>query len=272
MMIDAVCFTGRWPFRKLGKPGIAELLEDHAKNGITGGVVSNLESIFYNDPMEGDEELAAKLPKGYKLAVTHNPLISYAVKEISRNPLNAAAVRLFPSYHGYNPGDDVVREFCRAAASAGLIVYIVSRMDDVRIDYIHRQTVPSIGDVITLARAVPECKFVLTGMRICDVCQEAEDIIQCKNLYVDTAYANVPTFPYDAVIEALPIERVLFATHYPMICLESNIIALKNSTIYGKTKDAVLYGNAEKLFGFKVNKKEKESLLCLTKTPNGTSD
>ena len=251
MMIDAACFTGRWPFRKLGKPDLADLLEDHVKNGIIAGVVSNLESIFYNDPMEGDEELAAKLPKGYKLAVTHNPLISYAVKEISRNPLNAVAVRLFPSYHGYNPRDEAVQEFCRAAASAGLIVYMVNKMDDVRGDYIHRQTVPSISDVTTLARAIPECRFILTGMRIDEVCREAKDIIQCENLYVDTAYANVPSFPYDAIVAALPARRILFATHYPMICLESNIVALENSTIDGYTKDAILYGNAEKLFGFK---------------------
>ena len=178
MMIDTTCFTGRWPFRKLGKPAIANLLEDHVKNGITAGVVSNLESIFYNDPMEGDEELAAKLPKGYKLAVTHNPLISYSVKEISRNPLNASAVRLFPSYHGYNICDGAVREFCRAAASAGLIVYIVCRMDDERLDYIHKQNVPSIGDVITLTRSTPECRFVLTGMRMDTVCREAKNIIQ----------------------------------------------------------------------------------------------
>ena len=251
MMIDATCFTGRWPFRKLGKPRIGDLLENHSKNGITAGVVSNLESIFYNDPMEGDEEFAEKLPKGYKLAVTHNPLISYAVKEISKNPLNAVAVRLFPSYHGYNPRDEIVKEFCRAAASAGLIAYIVSRMDDVRIDYIHRQTVPSIGDVTALARSVPECRFIMTGMRIYDICLEAKDIVQCGNLYVDTAYANVPSFPYDAIVAALPARRILFATHYPMICLESNIVALENSTIDGYTKDAILYGNAEKLFGFK---------------------
>ena len=250
MIIDATCFMGRWPFRKLGKPTIADLLEDHAKNGITAGVVSNLESIFYNDPMEGDEELAANLPKGYKLAVTHNPLISYSNKEISRNSLNAAAVRLFPSYHGYNPCDGVVQEFCRAAASAGLVVYIVCSMDDVRLDYIHRQNVPSIGDITTLARATPECRFVLTGMRIDALCRGAKDIIQCANLYVDTAYANAPLFPYDAVAAALPVERILFATHYPMICLESNMVAMENSTIDGKAKDAVLHGNAKKLFGF----------------------
>jgi len=250
MMIDATCFTGRWPFRKLGKPAIADLLEDHAKNGITAGVVSSLESIFYNDPMEGDEALAVSLPKGYKLAVTHNPLLPYAVKEIRRNQLNAVAVRLFPSYHGYDPSDGAVQEFCRAAASVGLIVYIVSRMDDVRADYIHKQKVPPFSDIMALVQATPECKFVLSGMRMDELCRMAKDIIQCENLFVDTAYANVPPFPYSAIIAALPAERILFATHYPMICLESNLVALENSSIDAKAKATILHGNAEKLFGF----------------------
>ena len=250
MIIDATCFTGRWPFRKLGKPAIDDLVQDHAKNGITAGVVSSLESIFYNDPMEGDEALAKNLPKGYKQAVTHNPFISYAVKEISKNPLDAVAVRLFPSYHGYNLSDGAVREFCRSAASAGLIVYIVCRMDDVRMDYIFKQQVPSFGDVTALALSVPECKFVLSGMRLDEVCRAAKEIMQCVNLYVDTAYANVPTFAYDAIVAALPAERILFATHYPMNCLESNRVALDYSTIDDNAKDTLLHGNAEKLFGF----------------------
>ena len=59
---------------------------------------------------------------------------------------------------------------------------------------------------------------------------------------------------FDAEIDArafLPAERILFATHYPMICLESNIVALENSTIDCDAKNAILHNNAEKLFGFK---------------------
>ena len=249
MIFDATAFTGRWPFRKQGKQDITCLVEDHAKNGITSGCISSLESIFYNDPMQGDEELASKLPPGYKLAITHNPLLPYAVKEINRNDLSAAAVRIFPSYHGFNPADDVVKEFCRAAAMANMIVYVVIRMDDIRLDYVFKQTVPSISDVAALAQAVPECRFVLSGAVVGSICAAAEVISRCDNLYVDTAYANAPTFPFDAITEALPFERILYATHHPMICLETGLIALKHSGLDDAAKKAILYDNAKRLFG-----------------------
>ena len=249
MIFDSTSFTGKWPFRKLGKPDIAHLVEDHARHCITGGVVSKLESVFYNDPMEGDEELAANLPPGYKLAITHNPLLPFAINEIKENSLGAVAVRIFPSYHGYNPKDDVVKEFCRAAASANLVVYVMARMDDVRLDYLFKQNIPSIGDIAALAQAVPECKFVLSGLVMGSICAEADVVSRCNNLYVDTAYANAPVFPFDDIVKVLPVERILYATHYPMICLETGIIALKHSGLDDAAKRAVLYDNAMRLFG-----------------------
>ena len=248
MIFDATGFVGKWPFRKLGKTDISHIMEDHERHGILGGVVSKLESIFYNDPMEGDEELAQVLPSRYKLAITHSPLLPYAVKEITKNPLGAVAVRLFPGYHGYNPKDDVVKEFCRAAASVNLVVYIVARMDDVRLDYIFKQNVPSMVDVAALAQAVPECKFILSGCIVGSLCEQAGIISRCANLYVDTAYANTPPFPFDAIAKALPIERILYATHYPMICLEGGIVAMKHSNLDEMAKKAILHENSRKLF------------------------
>ena len=249
MIFDTTAFTGSWPFRKLGKTSIAQMLEDHAKNGITGGVVSKLESIFYNDPMEGDEELAANLPPGYKLAITHNPLLPFALKEIRDNVLGAVAVRIFPSYHGYGLRDEAVKEFCRAAAASNLVVYVVARMDDVRLEYMFRQNVPPIDDVAALVQAVPECKFVLSGLVLGGLRSKGMEISRLKNLYVDTSYANAPPFVFDGIGDDVPIERILFATHYPILSFEGNIIALKHSSLSEAEKRGVAHDNAVGLFG-----------------------
>jgi len=247
MFYDATVFTGRWPFRKLGRPEIAHLLEDHEKNGVKGGVVSNLESIFYNDPMEGDEELAAKLPKGYLQALSHNPFLPFAAKEISKNELKAAAVRLYPCYHNYRPNDPAVIEFCRAAAGAGLVIYVIARMDDMRFDYLYHQQVTDFNDIAELVRRVPEAKFVISyGM---DVYRRVKDIADCPNAYIDGAYMPDLVFGYRDAAPAFPAGRLLFATHYPLQLMESNTITLKLADIGCEEKDKIMYKNAAELFG-----------------------
>ena len=248
-MFDATVFTGRWPFRKLGRPLIAHLLEDHHKNGIVGGVISNLESIFYNDPMEGCEKLADVLPAGYRLAISHNPFLPFAVKDVMKNELKAAAVRLFPVYHHYNPKDEHVVEFCRAAAEYGLIIYIIARMDDLRFDYLYRQMKPEFEDVIKLAQAVPKGKFIISGYNGTEIMQMAKEISACPNVYVDCAYMCVPCFAYRNVVPLLPRGRLLFATHYPLQLIESNTITIHLSDISQEDKECIMYKNAYKLFG-----------------------
>jgi len=247
MIFDATVFTGRWPFRKLGRPEIGHLLEDHAKNGINGGVLSNLESIFYNDPMEGDEDLAAKLPKGYLLAVTHNPALPYAAKEIAKNELKAAAVRLYPCYHGYKPNDPRVIEFCRAAAEAGLVVYVIARMDDMRFDYILHQHVTDTADIAELARAVPEARFVVSYGP--ELYRHIDKFTPLTNCYIDGAYMPDLVFGYQDKSPTFPPGKLLFATHYPLQLIEANAITIRLAGITTEEKDRIMYKNAAALFG-----------------------
>ena len=55
--IDINCLVGHWPYRKLYKNTFEEVQKIHKANGISSGYVSSLDSIFYNDPFEGDEDL-----------------------------------------------------------------------------------------------------------------------------------------------------------------------------------------------------------------------
>ena len=45
-MIDYNAYVGDWPFYKLPRTTLGELAELHRKNGISGGYISSLQSIF----------------------------------------------------------------------------------------------------------------------------------------------------------------------------------------------------------------------------------
>ena len=48
----------------------------HREHQISGGLVASLDSVFYNDPLEGDRVLYEQLAgTPYRLAVTINPLL-----------------------------------------------------------------------------------------------------------------------------------------------------------------------------------------------------
>lgn len=246
-MIDACAFVGHWPFRRLRRAGLSDLVSSNERNGIERAIISCLDSIFYNDPMEGDASLAKALPGRYALALSHNPLLPHAAREVLRNPLRAAMVRLYPGYHGYALDDPSVLPFCRAAAQAGLIICVVYKLEDLRLDYLVRQSPPSLESILTLAASVPEGRFVLSGYAVADAIEEGQALCGLPNLWLDSAYCGNLTFPYERLCAALPKEKLLFATHQPLLCPETNVLAIRRAALPDDVKRAVTQTNAQAL-------------------------
>ena len=103
-MKDFSCYLGAWPFYKL--PASLDALRAlHAKNGIYGGYVSSLHSMFYNDFYESEKELSEMLAgTEYRQLVTLNPTLSFAQHTLRRciEEFDVAGVRIHPTYHGYS--------------------------------------------------------------------------------------------------------------------------------------------------------------------------
>ena len=82
---DVNCLLGHWPFRKLYRNTYADLIRVHNENGIDCGLVSSLNSIFYNDPFEGDEELHKVIKgTGYRHILTVNPMLPAFTEDIRK--------------------------------------------------------------------------------------------------------------------------------------------------------------------------------------------
>src|SRR5690242_3937862 len=108
MAIDVNCLLGHWPFRKLYKNTLRDLQEVHAANGIQEGYVSSLNSIFYNDCFEGDEELHEMIKdSSYHHVQTINPVMpGFAEdKDEGVRRFSSKAIRIYPTFHGYSLQD-----------------------------------------------------------------------------------------------------------------------------------------------------------------------
>lgn len=77
----------------------------HTRNGISSGYITSLNSIFYNDPFEGEVELHEKIKTSlYKHIMTVNPMLPGIRVDMERaiKDFYIKGVRVYPGYHGYD--------------------------------------------------------------------------------------------------------------------------------------------------------------------------
>ena len=138
MVIDSCTYIGHWPFRKLSCEKISQTADRAEKAKITHIVCTNLNSIFYIDPMEGNREFLEDL-KGYygKVAVLPFAVINPTYIEWERDLRECAAlgfsgVQLTPQYHGYSLYDPRAAKAYQIAGELGLAVKIDIGFENLR--------------------------------------------------------------------------------------------------------------------------------------------
>lgn len=138
-MLDFNCFIGQWPFHPLKVETLEQLQALHRENGIEGGFVSSLKSLFYRDYFESEQELYETL-KGteYRQVMTVNPLFP-ACLDVVRYGIenwNIAGVRVVPTYHGYDLTAPELEELCQVLKEAGLPLFLTLSLEDIRNSYL----------------------------------------------------------------------------------------------------------------------------------------
>ena len=137
-VIDSCAFTGHWPFRKMVGETVASNAARAEKAKITHMVVSNLNAIFYVDPMEGNYELLEEV-KAYKGNVKLLPfaVINPTYIEWERDlrecaDLGFSGIQLAPQYHGYAPSIPDARKLYALCGELGLAVKIDMGFENIR--------------------------------------------------------------------------------------------------------------------------------------------
>ena len=188
-MTDFNCFVGNWPFHALPRHSVADLAELHRQNGVSGGYVSSLESIFYNDVYESELMLHDAIrDTSYQHVITVNPAVSASANTVLRciSDFSVKGIRLHPTYHGYTMDDDSLAPIAEIARKNALPIFINARMLDERMTYM---IIPPAMDFDALKRFIAkngDIKIVLCYFREHEIGIMKEEITKNPNVYIDT--------------------------------------------------------------------------------------
>lgn len=247
MYTDVNGLLGHWPFRKIRKNTLDDLRRVHRDNGISGGYVASLNSIFYNDPFEGDEELHAII-RGteYKHVLTVNPTLPGWERDIEEGirRFDIRGVRIYPTYHGYDLNGVDAARLCEALKRHNLPLFVTKRMEDERLDYIVK---PDPLEVEALKRFVashPDLVIVLINIRYAEILAMEEEMNKLPHLYFDTSGLKDKVFVVQELLERIPVEKMMYGSLHPLYCLKSTHFLVDLAEIGPEAKRKIFYENA----------------------------
>ncbi len=249
-VLDINCFAGHWPFRRIRKNTFSDLVSIHKENSISHGLVSSINAIFYNDPFEGDTEIYKELKDtSYKQAMTINPLLVHAVRDVERgvSRLSAAAVRIYPGYHGYLSDCSELISVCEAVHYHKLPLVYTARLEDERLEYMFRSAPFDANTAAELALRFPEMPIIFTCVRSEEVLLIWERTKNDANVFFDTSGLKNNLFAIDKLLETVPSERILFGSQYPLFCLSSTLLKIVKADCTDYQRQNMLFNNAVKL-------------------------
>ena len=219
MRYDYAVYTGHWPFRKLRQGALSQVLEKYKTAGFSGGCVSSLDAVFYNDPWEADGPLLEALKgTGWEPAVCVDPTLPWwELRLREARKMGVRFARLYPGIHGYDIGD--MEPLWKAAGELGVTLLLTARLEDERLCRLLNQGSVSIEACAAMAQKFPEVVTVLSGFYL----HELKSLtLWPDNLWTDTSgLRHGPPEKHD--------DRTVFGSGFPLQCLESHLLNLPDA-------------------------------------------
>lgn len=247
--IDVNCLLGHWPFRKIYKNTFDHLKQVHKENDIAYGYVSSINSIFYNDPFEGDLELHDVIKDSpYKHVLTVNPVLPGFKDDIELGIklFGINGVRVYPGYHGYKLDNVHFSELCSALKYYNLPLFLSMRLEDERLDYIVRPSTLSMEDVGNFLSKNTDLRVLLLTFRNEELLQFKDALLSNPYVYYDTSGLKNNLFAVEKSIDAFGQDRMVYGSQHPLFCLKSTLLLVEKAELAESVKEKILYENAGK--------------------------
>jgi Predicted metal-dependent hydrolase of the TIM-barrel fold len=224
----------------------------HQENGIETGYVSSMDSIFYNDPFEGELDLHEMLRgTAYNHILTVNPLLPCFDEDIRKgvDAFNIKGVRIYPCYHNYQLDSPAVARLCAVLRGYGLPLLLTIRIEDDRLNYLiqpRRINVPD--ELLTFCASVGDLPVLIMSLSFGELLYCRDDLLQRKNLYVDTSGIKAPLESVELLVREIGDEKIVYGSAYPIYALKSTLYEVTMSELPQQSKERILYQNARDFF------------------------
>ncbi len=262
-IIDTNVHVFDWPFRKLKYAGARALVAKLRRHRITQAWTGSYEGLLHKN-LDGvnarlTEECQAHgagilLPFG-----TVNPALPDWEEDLRRcqEKYHMPGIRLYPSYHNYTLQKPEVARLLQLAQKQGLIVQLVVRMEDPRVQLpVTRTPSVDVTGLPELLAATPNIRLQLlnafngteplrglVGRRLIEQTQVTIDISHVEG---QGGLGKLIAGDRDNGRPPLPVERIVFGSHAPYFPCESAVFKLFESPLDRPVLEKVMHGNAER--------------------------
>lgn len=229
-MLDFNSFIGSWPFHPLAVETFEQLQELHKENGIDGGFVSSLKSLFYRDYFESERELYETV-KGtnYRQVMTVNPLLPACLDIVRYGIENwgIAGVRVVPTYHGYDLTNPFLEELCGVLKEAGLPLFLTLNLEDRRNSYL---LIPGVLPAEQIKKWLSDHQdltvLLCGGYTYADIEELREDILAHPACFFEPSGMRQASFPLEYVGQKL-CTRLVYGSMSGILCLKSSLLHMQ---------------------------------------------
>jgi hypothetical protein len=253
MIVDVHVSLSRWPFRRLPCDETPRLVAKLKKAGVTQAWAGCFDGLFHRDIGAVNARLADECCRcGEGILVPFgsvNPMLPDWSEDVRRchEEHHMPGIRLHPNYHGYGLKDPACLELLTLAEKRGLIVQLVARMDDVRVQHpLMRVADVDLKPLPELLAARPKLRLmVLNSLGILRGA-DLKRVAAAGNAYFDISMLE-GLGGVAGLLDSVPLARIVFGSHAPLFALESAVLKMRESELTDVQTAAIARGNAERL-------------------------
>ncbi len=253
MIIDVNVNLSRWPFRRTPCDELPRLIESLRGHGIQQAWVGSLDGLFHRDVGGVNLRLAAACREPHDVQLipfgTVNPKLPDWQEDLRRcaEDHRMPGIRLHPNYHGYRLDEPVAGELFDLAARHRLIVQLVVRMDDIRVQHPLMQ-VPDVdtGPLVELVASRPALHVqVLNGLATLRG-SELKRLAGVDRIGFDIAMKE-GVGGVASLLREVAVGQVYFGSHLPLFSVQSALFKMRESELDEPQREAIQSGNARRL-------------------------
>ena len=251
-MIDVNANLSRWPFRRTPCDELPRLVEKLAAHGVQQAWVGSLDGLFHRDCGGVNRRLAEDCRPARQVQLVPfgcvNPRLPDWPEDLRRcaEEHRMPGIRLHPNYHGYRLDEPVFAQLLDAAAQRRLIVQLVVRMDDVRVQHPLMQ-VPDVDlqPLAGLLRTRPDLRLMLLNSQAAVRPADLQLLAAHAGFGVDMAMQE-GVGGVGNLLRAVPAAQVFFGSHLPLFVLESALLKMREAGLEDGPRRAIEGDNAQR--------------------------
>lgn len=249
--IDTNIYLSRWPLRRLPLDRPNTLADTLREMGVVEAWCGSFDSLLHKDIAAANQRLATACNKQplFKPFGSVNLTLPEWEEDLRRcvEEHHMPGIRIHPNYHGYTLEDARFERLLALAAERRFLLQLTVQMEDERMMHPRLRVPPvDLSPLPPLLKKIPAARIILLNSL-----KGSPDAIQracadAGNAWFDLAMVE-GLGGLSKVLEALPVNRLLYGSHAPLFYPQAAHLKLKESELDKAQSTAIQHENAQHL-------------------------